>query len=52
MTNTDPQLCTSAPTTGFKIHVMARMIATKFNSMEKDKLNLILFIIFPDSANK
>lgn len=35
MTNTDPALCTSAPTTGFKIPVIARIIAIKFNAMEK-----------------
>ena len=35
MTNTDPALCTRAPTTGFKIPRIARTIAKKFSAMEK-----------------
>lgn len=35
MTITEPQLCTSAPTTGFKTPVTARATARKFSPMEK-----------------
>ena len=33
ITNTEPQLCTKAPTTGFKMPVIANTIATKFKIM-------------------
>ena len=33
ITSTEPLLCTSAPATGFRMPVMARMIATKFSVM-------------------
>lgn len=36
ITNTDPQLCTSAPMTGFKIPVIASTIAAKFSSIYCD----------------
>ncbi len=46
ITNTEPQLCTKAPMTGFRIPVIASMIATKFNVIEKVRFNLIFVIIF------
>ena len=52
MTNTEPALCTNAPTTGFKIPRMARMIARKFSAMEKVRLQRIVNIIFRDRAIK
>ena len=33
ITNTDPALCTSAPTTGFNFPVIASVIARKFSAM-------------------
>ena len=45
MTNTEPALWTRAPTTGFKIPVMASTMATKFKVMEKVRLPLITRII-------
>lgn len=43
ITTTEPALCTSAPTTGFRIPVMARTIARKFNPIEKLRLPLLHF---------
>ena len=40
MTSTDPALWTSAPTTGFKMPVMARTMAIKFSAMEKRQIAL------------
>ena len=45
MTATEPALCTSAPTTGFNIPVIARTIAIKFKDNEKARLHLIVIII-------
>lgn len=52
MTRTDPVLWTSAPTTGFKIPVTARMIAMKFKVIEKVRLRRIVLIIFLDSRSR
>ena len=35
MTSTDPALCTSAPTTGFRVPLMAKTMAAKFSAIEK-----------------
>lgn len=45
ITNTDPALCTSAPTTGFNFPVIASVIARKFSAMEKVILILIVVIM-------
>lgn len=50
ITTTEPALCTSAPTTGFRIPAMARTIARRFNPMEKLRLHLIVIIIRLDKA--
>lgn len=52
ITRTEPALCTRAPTTGFKIPVIARAIAAKFKIIEKLIFNLIVVIIRFDRANK
>lgn len=49
ITNTDPALCTSAPTTGFNFPVIASVIASviarKFSAMEKVILTLMVVIM-------
>ena len=45
MTSTEPALWTSAPTTGFKMPVIAKTIAMKFRAMENVKLHLMVTII-------
>ena len=45
ITSTDPALWTRAPTTGFRIPVMARIIAIKFKVIEKVRLHFIVVII-------
>lgn len=45
ITNTDPALCTSAPTTGFNFPVIASVIARKFSAMEKVILTLMVVIM-------
>ena len=45
ITSTEPALCTSAPTIGFRIPVIANTMAMKFNVMEKVIFNLIVVII-------
>ena len=52
ITNTDPALCTNAPTTGFNFPVIASVIARKFSAMEKVRLQRIVNIIFRDRAIK
>ena len=39
MTKTDPALCTKAPTTGFKMPVMASRMAAKFSAMENARFH-------------
>src|SRR5699024_10814900 len=34
ITSTEPALCTNAPTTGFKVPLMARMMAKKLRAIE------------------
>lgn len=51
ITATDPTLCTKAPSIGFKIPVIANIIATKLRSIERIALpfpnvNLIIPIIY------
>ena len=43
-------MCTSAPATGFRMPVMARMIATKFSVMENVRFRRMVRIIRLDSA--
>src|SRR5699024_4039594 len=50
MTSTDPALWTRAPTTGFKVPLIARTMATKFSAMEKVMLTLMVVIIRLDRA--
>ena len=45
MTTTDPALCTRAPTTGFRMPVMANRMAKKFSPMEKLRLHWMTTII-------
>ena len=45
MTSTEPALWTSAPTTGFKMPVIAKTIAMKFRAMENVKLHLMVTIM-------
>ena len=45
ITNTDPQLCTNAPTTGFSTPVIAKIMAIKFRPMEKLIFTLMVVII-------
>ena len=52
MTSTLPALCTSAPTTGFRIPVMASTMARKFNPIEKLRLHLMVSIILLESATR
>ena len=52
ITITEPALCTKAPTTGFRIPVIARIMAMKFNVMEKVRLHLIVSIIRLESRSR
>ena len=52
ITSTDPALCTSAPTTGFSVPLMASTIAKKFSAMEKLMLHLMVVIIRLDRATR
>lgn len=45
MTNTEPALCTSAPTTGLSTPVIARAMAIKFRVMEKVRLHRMISIM-------
>ena len=45
MTSTEPALWTSAPTTGFKMPVIAKTIAMKFRAMENVRLHLMVTIM-------
>ena len=45
ITSTEPALWTSAPTTGFRIPVIASTMARKFSPIEKLKLSFIVVII-------
>ena len=45
MTMTEPALCTRAPTTGLRIPVIARIMATKFSVMEKVRLQRMVNIM-------
>ena len=45
ITNTDPKLWTKAPTTGFNIPVIAKIIAKKFKASENVTMNyLVMFL--------
>ena len=52
ITSTDPALCTSAPTTGFSVPLMASTMAKKFSAMEKLMLHLMVVIIRLDRATR
>ncbi len=52
ITSTDPALWTRAPTTGFRIPVIASMMAAKFKVMENARLHLIVIIIFLDRETR
>ena len=52
MTRTEPALCTSAPTTGFKIPVIASTMARKFKAIEKVRLHLMVTIIRLERARR
>ena len=45
-TTTEPTLCTKAPKIGFKIPVIASIIATKLRIKESAKFSLIVDIVF------
>ena len=45
ITSTEPALCTNAPTTGFKIPVIASAMARQFSPIEKLKFSFIVVII-------
>ena len=46
----EPALCTRAPATGFNIPVMARIIATIFNVMEKVRLKFLKNVLIVMAA--
>ena len=52
ITNTEPALCTSAPTIRFSMPVTARTIATKLSAIENVRLHFMVVIIRFDNRIK